>query len=274
MHAGGAVIYPDHCRPPREVNVITVLTCRGTGEPLGSPHNLLTAVTELLDPAKYQIGPDVDYPASIGPINPQGGVDGCSEQQSIDRGLVALAAAIRKSPNPVGLLGYSLGAEVVTRFLEAQQRGDYPDCAVVWAANIANPLRRQGDSIDPGQVGFGINGQRGPWPDHVFTFEVANPADGITSCPADSPLRTLADAASAFSFAALGGWSLDLAARIRRNRWQPDSFGWWLHPLRTWNLWSRAADLMAGYLVGGTHNTAYLDDGYCTRLADILNIHG
>ncbi|WP_405134025.1 PE-PPE domain-containing protein [Nocardia sp. NBC_01388] len=253
--------------------MITVLTCRGTGEPLGSPENLLVSVTSRLDPTKYEIGPDVDYPASIGPANPQNSAAGCSEQQSIDQGMRALVAAIHRSPNKVGLLGYSLGAEVVTRFLEAKARGEYPDCEVAWAANVANPLRVAGDSIDPNPVGFGINGQHGLWPGEIPAWEVANPNDGITSCPVDSPLRTLADTVTAFSFAELGGWTAALTDRLRRNRWQPDSFGWWMHPARTWNLWSQAAALMAGYLQGGQHNRAYCTEGYCDRLAAILNAH-
>ncbi|MFX0581191.1 PE-PPE domain-containing protein [Nocardia nepalensis] len=254
--------------------MITVLTCRGTGEPLGSPHNMLASVTSKLDPAKYQIGADVDYPADVGPANAAHGLGGCSEQQSIQLGVRALAQAIRDTPNQVGVLGYSLGAEVVTRFLEAKAGGEYSDCELVWAANIANPLRREGDSLHANPVGFGINGQHGPWPDDVLTFEVANPADGITSCPADSPLRTLADSVSAFSFAELGGWTMDLADRLRRNRWQLATFDWWLHPLCTWSRWSQAAAMVDGYLFGGTHTRAYQDFGYCTRLAAVLNVHG
>ncbi len=254
--------------------MITVLTCRGTAEPAAGPNNLLTFVTRKLDTASYRIGPDVDYPASIGPVNPHGAVGGCSEQQSIERGVDELAAAIRRIPDKVGLLGYSLGAEVVTRFLEARAAGEYDDCEIVWAANIANPLRREGDSIDRDPVGFGINGQRGDWPEDVFTWEVASPGDGITSCPAQSPLRALADGVSAFSFAELGGWSMDLAERIGRNRWQPDQLDWWRHPVRQWSTWTRAAELMRGYLVGGTHNVAYIEGGYCDRLAAILNAHG
>ncbi|WP_405164732.1 PE-PPE domain-containing protein [Nocardia sp. NBC_01499] len=254
--------------------MITVLTCRGTGERRDSPGNMLAAVTGELDRARYLIGPDVDYPASVGPANPLAGLDGCSEEQSIDDGVRALVVAIRATPNRVGLLGYSLGAEVVTRFLEAKARGEYADCDVAWAANVANPLRREGDSIDPDPVGFGINGQHGPWPECIPTWEVANPADGIASCPADSPLRTLADAVSAFSFAQLGGWTQALVDRIRANRWQPARLGWWLRPVRTWQLWSQAADLMDGYVRGGEHTLAYQRAGYCDRLAAILNTRG
>ncbi|WP_433669675.1 PE-PPE domain-containing protein [Nocardia sp. CA-136227] len=251
--------------------MITVLTCRGTGEPYGSPANMLANVTRQLDPAKYEIGPDIEYPAAIGPVNPQRSLLGCSEQQSIDQGVAALVKAIHATPNQVGLLGYSLGAEVVTRFLEAKGCGEYPDCEVAWAANIANPLRMDGDSIDPNPVGFGIAGRHDRWPDEFPIWEVANPSDCITSCPADSPLRTLADSVSAFGVADMGGWTLDLADRIRRNRWQAVRFGSWTNPLRILDLWSKAAASMEGYLLGGEHTTAYVAGGYCDRLASILN---
>ncbi|MGW0247613.1 PE-PPE domain-containing protein [Nocardia goodfellowii] len=234
---------------------------------------MLSCVTRRLDGTKYSIGPDVDYPASIGPANPQGHYDGCSEEQSVALGVEALAAEIRATPHRVGILGYSLGAIVVTRFLEAKRRGEYPDCEVEWAANIANPLRRERDSVDRGAAGFGINGQHGPWPEDITTWEVAHHADGITCCPADSPLRTLADTMSAFSFAALGGWSSALAERIRGNRWQLDHRDWWQHPIRQWRLWSQAAALMDGYVRGGAHNAIYRTDGYCDRLAALLNAH-
>lgn len=255
----------------QRVCVITVLTCRGTGEQRGSRDNMLAAVTGKLDPAKYLIGPDIDFPASIGPVNPHTDVLGCSEQQSIDLGVSELVATIRATPNRVGLLGYSLGAEVVTRFLEAQARGDYSECEVAWAANIANPLRCPGDSIDGRSPGYGINGPHGPWPAGIPTWEVANPDDCITCCPADSPLRTLADAVSPFSFAELGGWTRALADRIRANRWQLNRADGWLRPMSTWQLWTQAAASMDGYLRGGQHTAAYLRDGHCDRLAAILN---
>ncbi|MFB7719344.1 PE-PPE domain-containing protein [Nocardia sp. NPDC056100] len=254
--------------------MITVLTCRGTGERLGAPENMLAQVTLRLDSGKYRIGPDVDYPASIGPANPQNRYGGCSEEDSIVSGVAALVSAIREAPDRVGILGYSLGAEVVSRFLEAKARGEYADCEVAWAANIANPMRMQGDSIDANAPGFGINGEHGPWPEDIPTWEAANPSDGIPCCPADSPLRALADTVSAFSFAQLGGWGAGLVEKFRGSRWQPGAYQWRQHPIRHWRLWTQAADLMQGYLSGGAHNAAYRTGGYCDRLAEILNAHG
>ncbi|MFE2998649.1 PE-PPE domain-containing protein [Nocardia sp. NPDC059246] len=251
--------------------MITVLTLRGTGEPIAGPANMLTNVTRLLDPAKYVIGPDIPYPASLGPANPQQDPLGCSEQQSIAEGVDLLASAIRNSPDVVGLLGYSLGAEVVSAFLERKAAGEFGDCEVAWVGLLANPRRAEGDSIDPNPQGYGINGQHGPWPDGLQVWEAANPADAITSCPPDSPLRALADTVSAFSFAALGGWTADLADKLRQNRFQPANFGWWLHPLATWQLYSTAATQMLGYLSGQTHIRDYIAGGYCQRLAEHIN---
>ncbi len=174
-----------------------------------------------------------------------------------------LAAAIRATPNLVGLAGYSLGAELVSRFLEAQARGEYADCEIAWAAVIANPCRAVGESIDEGSVGSGINGAHGPWPPDLPVFTAANPLDGITSCPPGSPLRALAEGMSAFSFAALGGWSIDLAHKLIDGEFLADQYT----PERL----LRAGQLMLGYTLGGTHTTEYVQGGYLQRLADHIN---
>jgi hypothetical protein len=124
--------------------VIDLITVRGTGEPHQGANNLLTHVTALLDPAKFGFLADLDYPASIGVANHTFAITGPSEEQSLTVGVVALAQLIRTTPNTVGILGYSLGAEVVSRFMEAKGRGEYPDCKVAFSACIANPLRVQG----------------------------------------------------------------------------------------------------------------------------------
>ncbi|MET8423570.1 hypothetical protein [Nocardia sp. NPDC004860] len=96
--------------------------------------------------------------------------------------------------------------------------GQYSECEIAFTACVANPLRREGDSIDPGPSGFGINGQMAVTPTQPH-FECANPADVITSGPPGSPLRGLADVVSAFGLAEIGGWPSDLADRIRWHRW-------------------------------------------------------
>ncbi|WP_067891153.1 hypothetical protein [Nocardia vaccinii] len=242
--------------------MITVLTCRGTGEVTGAPTNMLAQLAHLLDPAKYEIGADIPYPAAVGPVG-SSGVLGPSEAGSVAAGLPLIADAIRATPNLVGLCGYSLGAELVSAFLEAKARGEYADCELAWAAVIANPNRAPGESIDPMPVGSGINGPHGPWPAHLPVFSAANPGDGITSCPDRSPLRALAHGMSAFSFATLGGWTESLAQQLISGEWMTEDYS----PGQL----LRAGQLMLGYLLGGQHTTAYVTAGYLLRLADHIN---
>ena len=252
--------------------MITLITVRGTGEAENGPDNLLVGVTRQLDPAKYTFGLDLPYPASLGSFNPEASLVGNSEFESVVVGVANLADAIRKAPNPVGLLAYSLGAEVVSTLLVMMQQGKLHGLEVAWAAMIADPLRAEGESIDgpDSVVGEGINGPHEPYPPNVQVFHVANKLDGITCCPLGSPLRRLADDASNFTFANLS-WSRGLADRLLRQRWQHVDWVQWLHPFLTWRDYQAAADLMYGYLVGGQHDRAYRTGGYLDRLAVALN---
>lgn len=249
---------------------ITVMTLRGTSEVAGSSNNMLCNVTSELDQSKYIIGGDLPYPASIGPDNSGVNPLGASENQSVAQGVDCIAYAVRKCPDVVGLIGYSLGAEVVSRFLELKGQGQYADCKLAWAAMVANPNRAPGESIDSPTVGYGINGAHSRYPVDVPVFNAANPQDGITSCPGNSPLRTLADQMSGFTFAGTS-WSQDLMDRMLRNRWQPADPNWWMHPIETWNRYDNAAALLRGYLIDGQHMRHYIADGYCKRLAAHLN---
>lgn len=245
-------------------NPVTIVTIRGTGESQNGPENMLSVVTAALDPGIYSSVVDLDYPASVGMFNSAHSITGVSEDVSVSEGMAALATAIRTTPYPVGLLGYSLGAVVASHFLELKAQGLYTDCEIAWAGFVANPCRSPGESLDPGSVGEGINGPHRPWPS-IPTWTVANPLDGITSCPAQSPLRDLADGLSAFSFASLGGWSAGLAHRLLDGEWPTTDYS----PMELLD----AGQLMLGYLAGGQHTNAYVYGGYCTRLAAAINQH-
>ncbi len=239
---------------------ITVLTLRGTGEPVNGAGNMLRYVTTLLDTTKFEIGADIAYPASIGPVNPQSNPLGLSEQQSIDDATPLIASAVRDTPNLVGLLGYSLGASCVSRFLELKAQGQYADCEIAWAGFVANPWRAQGEGLNPaGTYGFGISGQHGPWP-NIPTFTVANPADGITSCPAVSPLRQLPTGVDALTFASLD-WTPAYALQLLTSH----------STLYTPAEYVQAAALVRGYLIDGQHEVAYTQQGYTDRLAEAIN---
>lgn len=248
--------------------MIDIITCRGTGEAQSGPNNMLGLVTAKLDPARFRVLADCQYPASIGVANQTFNPIGPSEDESVKEGIANLATLIRSTPNKVGIIGYSLGAEVVSKFLEAQVAGQFADCELAFSACVANPLRRVGDSIDPNPTGYGINGQMSCEPPNPH-FECANPADGITSCPGGSPLRDIADVVSAFGLAAIGGWTQDLVDRLLERRWQPVGWGNFLHPIKTWETYQTAADLVAGYLTG-QHTLAY-EHGLTDRLADVIN---
>lgn len=242
--------------------MITVLTCRGTGERLGSPDNMLAYLVSLLDLRRFVVGPDIPYPASVGPANSSGDPCGPSEAESIELGLPMLAEAIRATPNLVGLLGYSLGAELVSRFLELKAQGQYQDCELAWAAVVANPNRAAGESIDPPPAGVGINGPHGAWPHGLQVWTAANPNDGITCCPAASPLHDLAAGVSGLTFATLG-WARPLAQRLLEGEWPTEDYS--AQELMI------AGQLMLGYLLGGQHTTEYVAGGYIQRLADRIN---
>ncbi len=245
--------------------MIDVFTLRGTGERINGPQ-LLDDVTSRLDPNRFRCIP-VDYPASVGAANPQRNPLGPSLKESLEVGKHALAQAIYLTPNRAGLIGYSLGAYVISEFLEDMQRGaPYTyGCEIDFVALLANP-RRAPSAEAPG---YGIAGPHSTYPVRQV-WDIANPRDGICCCPPLSPLRTLSDALDAFTFAVGGGWSRDLADRVRRGRWQATRADWWRDPIGAWREYDTAARLIAGYL-GIEHTSAYLIDGHTSRLATAIN---
>lgn len=251
------------------MTIIDVVTVRGTGEILDAPTNILRNVTKELDHDRFRLLADCPYPATVGPVG--GRVDGLSERANIEIGMNSLAAVIRATPNQVGIIGYSLGALVVDGFMEAKARGEYADCEVAFTACLANPARREGDSVDSGSHGYGINGPHGDFPAGHVHLEYANPGDAITSCAAGSPLRAIADGMGAFGFIELGGWSQDLVDRLLRRRFQPINWDWWRNPVQTWQLYNEAARQVVGYLDGSQHIRAYIEGGYCHRMAEAIN---
>ncbi|AHH16604.1 hypothetical protein NONO_c18040 [Nocardia nova SH22a] len=250
--------------------MIDIITVRGTGEPMNGPGNMLTNVVEHLDPWRFRTIGDCPFPGTVGPVG--AGVDGPSVRRNIDIGLASAVAMVRASPNLVGIIGYSLGALIVTALRELQAQGLYLDCELAFSACVANPKRRAGDSIDPNPHGYGITGERADFLPNVPHFEAANPADIITSSSAGSPLRAVADGMAAFSAAELGEWSLDMAGRFRSQRFQPVSLDWWRRPVQTWQVYDEAGRGIIGYLDRTAHIIEYVRGGYCARLADRINM--
>ncbi|MEU2032025.1 hypothetical protein [Nocardia amamiensis] len=191
--------------------MIDIVTLRGTGEPRnsdGTPAGMLHEVAKLLDTDKFSCF-EPEWPASVGPVpvGPAPNVWGPSLDTSVRLGTAAGVKAIQDSPNVCGLLSYSLGGICASRILEGVRSGKYKNIdgtplEIAFAVNIANPLRRAGESVGnlcPAAT-FGLHGQRGAWPASVAVREYANPGDIITAAPKDSPLRIIGVGISPFSF--------------------------------------------------------------------------
>lgn len=112
------------------------------------------------------------------------------------------------------LLAYSGGNRVVHDWLDTRPAQHHRVAAVGLMSDPYRPAGRQQHGVpDPG--GWGICGQRlGPIPGR--TFWTAAPADVITCCPPDSPLRTLADLSDQIP----GSLLADLAGHLGRGDWQ------------------------------------------------------
>lgn len=200
--------------------MIDVVTFRGTGEPRqpnGNPSGMLAEITRRLDPQHFRCH-EPDWPAVIGPAGSPQGL-GVSLNTSVVRGVEAGVRAIQDSPNVCGLISYSLGGICVSRILEGARSGAFRNADgspldIAFAVNIANPLRKRGESVGNlcGNDSFGLHGQRGKWPD-LDIREYANPFDIITSAADDSPLRLINDGISPFSV--VEGWRIgDLGFQI------------------------------------------------------------
>ncbi|MFI7665029.1 hypothetical protein [Nocardia sp. NPDC049526] len=185
--------------------MIDIITLRGTGEPRntnGTPAGMLHDVTKLLDPGRFTAF-EPDWPASVG-LSPD--LWGPSLDTSIRLGVAAGVKAIQDSPNVCGLLSYSLGSICASRILEGVRSGKYKNTdgsplEIAFAVNIANPLRKRGQSVGnlcPATT-YGLHGERGAWP-ALDVKEYANPGDIITASPGDSPLRVIDVGISPFSF--------------------------------------------------------------------------
>ncbi len=212
---------------------------------------------------------DVEYPASIACFNPTRSITGPSEAESRARGVAALAAAIRATPNNVVISGYSLGALVVSDFLVAKYAGQYADCEVAAIVNIANPARAAGVSYGLPSVGFGLDGQHSPWP-NIDVYEIANITDTITSAPWDSPLRQIADAIRDFNISIEGveAFFADQVAYLDGQKTAQAQANWL--SVEFWQAYAAAPGQLYGYLIGAQHTDAYLTPQWVSETGSLV----
>ncbi|WP_027500824.1 hypothetical protein [Rhodococcus sp. UNC363MFTsu5.1] len=232
--------------------MITVLCCRGIGEPL--QNTMLSGVTRRLDPARFRAR-EVPWLAEYGPAPRPGGA---AFEASLSRGKALLLNMINDDPYPVVLLGYSGGAALAGHVGAEIGRGLHPGLDVRGVGLVSDPFRSplNGGPADS----MGVAGAR-PVLARFPVWQVADPADVICCCPPDSPLRTFADQTAAFSLVDPGAWGMDLLDRARRTRWQPSGGFVWQDPLAPFRRAAQAVRDAEGYLFRGDHT------GYGVRRA-------
>ncbi|WP_228002173.1 PE-PPE domain-containing protein [Nocardia australiensis] len=204
------------------------------------------------------------YPAAYGaPI---------SYAESVTRGRQILIDAIRATPNRVVIGGYSQGAGICGDLAAEIAAGAHPDLEVDACALIADPSRPLGVGMpgSPMVGGYGIEGERPIFgPVHLPTWWAVAPGDPISALPQGNPLRTIADLTEWYSLSSPDAalrWGEDLITRAKTGRWQR----WW--SIENWRSWGGALQFAYGYLpLGGRHTTAYIAEGLCAALADVVN---
>ena len=204
-----------------------IILVRGTGEPQGRP-SMLTATAHSLASLSGGKVVDLPYRAEYGPVpNPLGQ----AYERSVAEGLGMLDHLAEAGP--FILLGYSLGARIAGDFAAGGHRN------LIAAGLVADPMDYGTDKA------FGIGGRRKIGKSNVF--RVAHPRDIICRCPANSPIRTVADATAHLSFATPDEWARDLIDLLARDRWQRVAVDW-RNPTSAWRLYSQAIDGVVDYL--------------------------
>lgn len=212
----------------------------GAGEKINE-----TMVPYTLTKAAHRRGDKITflrYDNSIGPVNSTPGVDWSTGlAHALADGQAELIARIRRTPHVPILIGYSLGAFVISELLEKIAAGQHRDLEIDRAVLIANP--RAG--VEAGRVG--IAGAHGRYPRGMRLYGISNYDDLICRTPLGSVLRKVPNIVA--------------AATSEPTQWTPEKWATWLtESLMKHNYLPTLADLALaeGYFTGA-HSYQYFD---------------
>ena len=215
--------------------MITVLVCRGIGEPMHT--GLPSYVTRLLT-SRFRVI-EVPWEATYGPFG--GGLGGSSYDAALASGRLMLLEYIRRYPGAI-LLSYSAGAALAGNVAAEIGRGVHPGLEVRAVGLLADPLRPKSVELP----GHGIAGER-PIQASFPVWQVADPRDPIPCCTSEA-LYTLADQSAAFSLVDPAAWGWDLIDRLKNDRWQE------VKRLQFW----RIPEILTRYRIAIEHVQRYL----------------
>ncbi|QGH75844.1 lysin B [Gordonia phage Syleon] len=213
-----------------------IILCRGIGEPASSPM-LRTVTTEILKLGYVPEVVNLPWKAQYGPVPDPLGDD---FHDALAHGKELLRRELDKGPAVV--LGYSGGAQLAGDFVV-----DIGHHNLIALGLVADPGQPKGATGNYSR--WGITGARIPF--GTPTAWIADPNDGIPLCPANSPLRTLADQSEKFSLIDPVAWGFGLWIKLVRGDFQKvDAFKQF-----TEGEWWEAADLLHGYVFGRDHTS-------------------
>lgn len=223
---------------------ITVIRARGIAEPMAK--NMLSQVTDQLDKDRFDII-ELVWSASYGPVPVRTGE---SFGVAVHHAEMTLLDLIRDCPNPVILIGFSGGAEVVGNVARRIARGQFTRLLdkVLLVGLLADPSRAVDQIVGPNRGGSGITGSRYISTSYFPVLQYSAPGDPISELPIGNPLRIFADISKFYSLADPEGWLTDIRRKALlkqfQNVFRPE--------LR--RDWAGAAAWARGYLFDGRHN--------------------
>ncbi|MBM7280380.1 alpha/beta fold hydrolase [Gordonia rubripertincta] len=230
--------------------MISVIFADGTWSRPGARSIPGEALRQILDPKRFEFR-YVRYPSAFGMAT---GVRDVSYAESVAVGSRAMAAAVRDTPHPAIVAGYSQGAAVAVNFARGLPK--YPALDVRAVATLGDPHT---------PVHNGRSGIAGALTVPRKRLTVWADGDPIADLPLGSPARGVADMSrwmSAASPEAARAWAFktaqELPTRVQR---------WW-EPWR-WPDIGRAPEDLRNYL-GTAHTLDYVSHGHVRRLARMI----